>query len=341
MNSLPPPPSQPSGYYASYPRHVEEARLRIKAGTLSSVELVRIKDMYSQQKLRVEYSQRALKDKTNNALSFSLNRDKQASLAKRTTNPIQINDYNRLRQTQTSMYYADHQRRDYDPTRSYKLHNRLLNLNNSRPTTSMPNTSRGCPPNSTNCYQAADGTIYKKYLNPANNQIIEEIDYPTKNVIHVPGKYHELYRQWATYDEIPNNLKHKFRSDQTAKLLQDEIKVHDTLAKIYNTGVAKKNNKDESEVKQIEQIVNKTPHGETVIIDDSKHKDYNELGHLLRHTVSHGNPITYRSGLKEEVHNGDVSKIYFADEKNLDSPYRRKTDWLGNSIIYIIILFNN
>lgn len=87
------------------------------------------------------------------------------------------------------------------------------------------------------CKRAADGTFYSLYR-PLNSNLAESvtIDYPTRNVIHVPRRYHEKYRQWVTYDEIPANIKHKFGAYQTQELLKDNIKVHNTLSRIYNAG---------------------------------------------------------------------------------------------------------
>jgi hypothetical protein len=61
------------------------------------------------------------------------------------------------------------------------------------------------------------------------------------------------------------------------------------------------------------------------------------LSNHLRHCVSHGYPVLIRKSYKESVHNADVSKEYLADPRNLESPYRRKKDWLGKFMIHLII----
>ena len=229
-----------------------------------------------------------------------------------------------MRRAHTSMYFPNNKKQDYFATKSYNLQNELLVTTKPHKKQQLRVHKRECKPNQ-DCYTSADETIYKHYTGP-NRSRIEEVDYPTKNVIHVPGKYHELYRQSATFDEIPQNLKHKFRAQSTSELLKDEIKVHDTLAKIYNVGVNKKFDHQVDEKKEIDTIARAS-----TAVD--KYRDYNDLGHLLRHTVAHGNPTVYHTGLKEEVHNDEVSKLYLSDQKNIDSPYRRKTDWLSKHFL--------
>lgn len=84
--------------------------------------------------------------------------------------------------------------------------------------------------------RSADGTVYKHFERGDRSKEVV-IDYPTQNIIHIPGKYHEHYRQTVSHNEIPANIKAKFGSRNTRELLKDELKVHDTLSKIYNTGI--------------------------------------------------------------------------------------------------------
>jgi hypothetical protein len=256
-------------------------------------------------------------------------RDELAQLAKQTTNPIQINDYNSLRRSRTSMYFPDNRKQSHTDTKSFALHNDLLDtkspsrqlINSNR----LSSRRRECQPGE-NCYKSADGTVYKRYVDE-NNIVTEHIDPPTKNVIHVRGKYHEQYRQSADFEEIPQNIKHKFGTNNTRELLKDEVKVHDTLAKIYNDGVNKKQNRENEEVTEIRGIQEVFSRGSSRPTDP--HKDYNELGNLLRHAVQRGQTTVYDMGHIKEWHNEEVSKLYLSDKKNIDSPYRRKTDWLS------------
>jgi hypothetical protein len=290
-------------------------------------EFQKLQSLYRHQKLRVEYSNQALKNKQMAALNFG-SRDQIAQIAKHTTNPIQINDYNELRRSTTAMYHADHAKQQHVDTSSYALLNDTLGTRS--PATQLPCPSSGreatAPPNGS-VYKSADGTIYRHSVD-ANNVLTEEIDPPTKNVIHVRGKYHELYRQSATLADLPQSLNHKFKprgiAANTSQLLSDEVKVHDTLAKIYNNGVNKKHNRDVEQNKEIAALLSSR---RTSAVN--KHRDYDDLGNLLRHSVQRGKTIVYDMGHVKEVHNDEVSRLYLSDQKNIDSPYRRKTDWLS------------
>lgn len=169
-------------------------------------------------------------------------------------------------------------------------------------------------------YLAADGTVHKQYVNDGLH--VSEADHPTKNVIHIPGKYHEHYRQWLSVDEVPLNLKHKFGTQQTSELLKDELKVHDTLSHIHNRGhVDKKSIKDDSDELVPEMLPTDEP-SESI-------RDYYDLGNHLRYVIGHGYPLPNLTSQKEYVHNANVSKEYLSDWSNVESPYRRKKDWLS------------
>lgn len=172
-------------------------------------------------------------------------------------------------------------------------------------------------------YRAADGTVYKYYTPLSNDIKIEEINYPTKNVIHIPGKYHEHYRQWANVDEIPTNIKHKFGSRRTNELLKDELKVHDTLSQIYNTGLNRKH-------MEIPQPSEEAQENTNELIDNESVSTYYDLSNHLRYVISRGYPILARTSHKQDIHNWNLNKEFLADFKeNVESPYRRKKDWLS------------
>jgi hypothetical protein len=331
LDFVPPIHSKILGNYirpdSKYDSDSQQPRLRVKTGSMSVAEFEKIKNLYNHENnsFRVEFSKKVLRqNKIFNRLNMA-SQNELATLAQKTTNPIQINDYNHLRNTQTAMYFPDNKKKNYDWTKSYDLHNDILGAKKNQPYSSVINNNREAAGPNVDLYKSANGTVFKHYSVSGENQMkIEQIDYPTKNVIHVPGKYHEHYRQYASVEEIPQNLRHKFRTRETEKLLKDEIKVHDTLAKIYNQGVYRKQNKEKDELNKIENITNISAYNK-----NDKHHDYNELGNILRHTVSHGIPITFNTGLKEEVHNNEVSKLYLSDPSNIESPYRRKKDWLS------------
>jgi hypothetical protein len=111
------------------------------------------------------------------------------------------------------------------------------------------------------------------------------------------------------------NIKAKFGRKQTSQLLDDQIKVHDTLSKILNRGSFRK--------------VSKLNINES---DKIEKNEYYELGAYLRHSFCHGNPKTIRKSTTSLAHNSTQSKDFFSDRENFDSPYRRKKDWLSRII---------
>jgi len=213
--------------------------------------------------------------------------------------------------------------------KKYKMMGSILDLGNSIYKNTYPRTSDEPFKATTNYYKSAIGTEYKTYYE--NGFKVQEINPPTKNVIHVPGEYHELYRQYVTLDEVPSNIRAKFGSKNTESLLKDQLKVHDTLSEIHNQSLVKKIDKSTSR-----ESTRTSPHK----IDN----DYYDLSNHLRHCVSHGYPVLIRKSFKESVHNADVSKEYLADPRNLESPYRRKKDWLGklmmSHFIIPLVFFN-
>jgi hypothetical protein len=202
--------------------------------------------------------------------------------------------------------------------KKYKMLGSILDLGNSIYKNTYPRVSDEPLKATTNYYKSAIGTEYKTYYE--NGFKVQEINPPTKNVIHVPGEYHELYRQYVTLDEVPSNIRAKFGSKNTESILKDQLKVHDTLSEIHNQSLVKK--------------VDKSVNQESTRTDSSRiDNDYYDLGNHLRHCVSHGFPVLIRKSFKESVHNADVNKEYLADPHNTESPYRRKKDWLGKLMI--------
>lgn len=68
-------------------------------------------------------------------------------------------------------------------------------------------------------------------------------------------------------------------------------------------------------------------------VSDNNNSDavatYYDLSNHLRYAVGRGYPWATRTSHKQDVHNLDVSKSFLADKDNVDSPYRRKKDWLS------------
>jgi hypothetical protein len=129
--------------------------------------------------------------------------------------------------------------------KKYKMMGSILDLGNSIYKNTYPRASDEPFKATTNYYKSAIGTEYKTYYE--NGFKVQEINPPTKNVIHVPGEYHELYRQYVTLDEVPSNIRARFGSKNTESLLKDQLKVHDTLSEIHNQSLVKKVDKSTSQ----------------------------------------------------------------------------------------------
>lgn len=276
----------------------------------------KVKSDFVKQRMRYDEANKNFSEAHQNALKFNPN-----------TN--QVEDYNSLRKVKSTFEFT-HRRKpkeQFSNMNSYQMMGDILssnvrNKNFKDPTITLkPNATRfENLPEHVEYYKSADGTQYKIYNAPGH--AVKEIDYPSKNVIHVPGKYHELYRQSATSEEVPQNIKHKFGSRTTNELLKDELKVHDTLSFLNNSGINKKNDKTENGTAAID--LNK-PNAL-----DTQFSVYYDIGNHLRHAVCHGWPTVVKKSSKEEVHNAELSKEFLSDPKNVESPWRRKKDWLGN-----------
>ena len=55
---------------------------------------------------------------------------------------------------------------------------------------------------------------------------------------------------------------------------------------------------------------------------------YYDLSNHLRHAISRGYPSASHTSQKQDVHNLELSREFFTDKNNVDSPHRRKKDWL-------------
>jgi len=131
--------------------------------------------------------------------------------------------------------------------------------------------------------------------------------FDTNSMIEFEGDY---YTEVNGY-QVPQNIRHRFRSLITSELLSDKAKVeHD---------------KNELEYVNIKQ---RTPiyHRSQTNLPKSD-PDYAKLSSDLRTTVCRGNPVQRRSHSKT-VHNEDIFKNHFQDNKD-PSLYRRNKDWLG------------
>jgi len=111
--------------------------------------------------------------------------------------------------------------------------------------------------------------------------------------------------------QVPQNIRHRFRSTITAELLSDKDKV-------------------ERDKNDLEYVIIKKQipiYHRSQIILPSSNPDYTKMSNDLRTTVCHGHPVQRRSHSKT-VHNEEIFKDYDENDKKLNL-YRRKKDWLG------------
>lgn len=172
-------------------------------------------------------------------------------------------------------------------------------------------------------YNSANGCQYKKIESDGITQTT--IDFP-KNSLHIPGEYHELYRHSVVSSEIPQNIRHKFGTHDTNYLLNDQVRVHDTLSSIQNAGIIKKVDKSKQEDYPEYKHFLKTQHALA-----KRNEDYLDLGNYLRHAVCHGYPVVNSKGTTFYDFNPETNKKYLSDRSNYTSLYRRTKDELGNN----------
>jgi hypothetical protein len=111
--------------------------------------------------------------------------------------------------------------------------------------------------------------------------------------------------------QVPQNIRHRFRSTITAELLSDKDKV-------------------ERDKNDLEYVIIKKQipiYHRSQITLPSSNSDYTKMSNDLRTTVCHGHPVQRRSHSKT-VHNEEIFKDYDEHDKKLNL-YRRKKDWLG------------
>ena len=111
--------------------------------------------------------------------------------------------------------------------------------------------------------------------------------------------------------QVPQNIRHRFRSNITAELLSDQNKVE-----------RDRNNLAYVNIKQ------KTPiYQRPQTTFEPMNPDYSKISNDLRTTVCRGHPVQRRSHSKT-VHNADIFQNHQQEEK-YSNLYRRKKDWLG------------
>ncbi|CAF1618461.1 unnamed protein product [Rotaria magnacalcarata] len=128
----------------------------------------------------------------------------------------------------------------------------------------------------------------------------------SKDIINDDGDY---YTDVNGY-QVPQNIRHRFRSKITTELLADKNKVeHD------------KHTLESINAKQPTPIYRRS---QTTLTRSNS--DYAKISNDLRYTVAHGNPVERQSHSKT-VHNQELFKNLQDDNKF--NPNRRRKDWLA------------
>ncbi|CAF2553573.1 unnamed protein product [Rotaria sp. Silwood2] len=110
--------------------------------------------------------------------------------------------------------------------------------------------------------------------------------------------------------QVPQNIRHRFRSIITDELLSDKDKVE--------------RDKNEFEYVNVKQNTSIYHRPQTTFL--SSNPDYTKISNDLRCTVAHGHPVQRHSHSKT-VHSDDIFKNHQDDKQS--SLYRRKKDWLA------------
>lgn len=126
-------------------------------------------------------------------------------------------------------------------------------------------------------------------------------------------------------DEVPQNIKHRFRTLQTKELLNDQSKVTNTMAHLQAIEDSKKHVSASNDLSTTTTYKRPT----SASIDPKSNALYYDLSNYLRHAISHGYPDLKKRSFKEHVHNEDVNKEFLSDPTNYSLQNRRKKDWLG------------
>ncbi len=113
--------------------------------------------------------------------------------------------------------------------------------------------------------------------------------------------------------QVPQNIRHRFRSAITSELLSDTVKVE----------------RDRNDLEYV-NIKHKTPlyqRSQTTFSISNPNPDYSKISNDLRTVVCRGHPVERRSHSKT-VHNEQIFKDQYQDNKK-PNLHRRKKDWLG------------
>lgn len=122
----------------------------------------------------------------------------------------------------------------------------------------------------------------------------------------------EYYTEINGY-QIPQNIRHRFRSNITAQLLSDRDKVERDRNELAYVNIKQYRRTPPIVVQQQPQPIN---------------PDYSKISSDLRTVVCRGHPVQ-RGSHSKMVHNAEIFKDLQQDDDKHGNLHRRKKDWLG------------
>lgn len=150
----------------------------------------------------------------------------------------------------------------------------------------------------------------------ANNRLNGTCNQTTNQIIRMYSDIPPVIDEGDYYTDvngyqIPQNIRHRFRSNITSQLLADTDKVQ----------------RDRNDLEYV-NIKHPTPiYRRSHSVSSTTNSDYSKISNDLRTVVCHGNPVQRRSHSKT-VHNEEIFKDHQDGgyQRNL---HGRKKDWLG------------
>ena len=276
-----------------------------------------LKKRLEEQKDRVKKSNTDYKESKENALKFITQKDMDLESVRSTRAPSERSQAVSVRNSLNQLNPVQNDQVEY------KLNGSILDLSYKNP--KLASKTREKTLSSThsdyknNLEEQNDyNAIQMKYMNayyPSRDQLVDNFKTTNDRINSTISSKSSL-----SIDEIPQNLKHKFKTKQAIDLMKSQEKVERTIAKLQTIEDAKKHKFVGNE--ELTRPVSAT-------IDPKQNAVYYDLSNYLRHAICHGYPDLKKRSFKEHVHNANVNKEYLSDPDNYTLQNRRKKDWLG------------
>ncbi len=203
---------------------------------------------------------------------------------------------------------------------NYQLNGNILDLARNRPIQSEAVRTSAKPSKNEGTILTDYNVIQMKYMNayyPTQDQILDS--YKSTSTERIKSSISA--KSSISLEEVPQNIKHRFRTKQTNELMKDQTKVNETIMQLQNIEDAKKYKYNRDETNHARPV--------SATVDPKQNAFYYDLSNYLRHTICHGYPDLKKRSFKEHVHNDSVNKEYLSDPTNYNLQNRRKKDWLG------------